>query len=83
MLLEMFKTFQIAKNELVPCKICALPSPHNMRYRILVCNSKPCKDVEPRARCRWRCKTLICQVMNLGRIAELKSHLSMLPESLG
>ncbi|RLN73692.1 hypothetical protein BBJ28_00022441 [Nothophytophthora sp. Chile5] len=69
-LLDTFKSFKIAKSDLAPCNICASPTPHNMRRRVLICKSMACAEATPYARCSRRGRTLSCLLLNLVSISE-------------
>ncbi|KAF1789589.1 hypothetical protein GQ600_474 [Phytophthora cactorum] len=59
-IIQYLKAFKIAKSQAIFCTLCALPTPHSMRYKILKCRCTQCKQAAPYVTCPWRAKMLIC-----------------------
>ncbi|ETO75360.1 hypothetical protein F444_09019 [Phytophthora nicotianae P1976] len=76
LLLLRMKAYKAIKSQLMPCAVCALASPHSMRYKTLSCVCKQCKAVSPFIKCPWRAKVLVCQEANTVTIRELGKHFS-------
>ncbi|RLN59941.1 hypothetical protein BBJ29_006378 [Phytophthora kernoviae] len=74
LLMEYMKVFIIVKSQLIPCIVCVLAGPHNMRYQLLKCSSETCKAATPCDACPWLGKVLTCQELNRVPIVEISTH---------
>ncbi|KAG3114212.1 hypothetical protein PI124_g1684 [Phytophthora idaei] len=61
LLLQGMKTCKTVKSQLMSCTLCSSSAPHSMRYKVLSCACKYCKDAVPYMTCPWRLKILVCQ----------------------
>ncbi|EGZ25553.1 hypothetical protein PHYSODRAFT_483279 [Phytophthora sojae] len=55
-LVQCMKAFRVSKSQTIPCMLCALPTPHLMRYKLLSCRCTQCKQAAPYATCPWKGK---------------------------
>ncbi|EGZ22581.1 hypothetical protein PHYSODRAFT_371190, partial [Phytophthora sojae] len=75
-LLETIKPSKVTKSELVPCTVCTVAEPHNMRYRLRRCSCRSCTEEAPYAKCPWRAKTLHCEKVDHVDIYETSKHVT-------
>ncbi|KAG3107284.1 hypothetical protein PI125_g12886 [Phytophthora idaei] len=61
LLLQGMKTCKTVKSQLMSCTLCSSSAPHSMRYKVLSCACKYCKDAVPYMTYPWRLKILVCQ----------------------
>ncbi|POM58929.1 Hypothetical protein PHPALM_36358 [Phytophthora palmivora] len=73
--LSNMKSFEITKSNAMDCTACSDVAPHQMRYRLLACNSAACDSGAVFA-CPWRGKTLTCQKSEEVSIYEFDEHAS-------
>ncbi|EGZ16163.1 hypothetical protein PHYSODRAFT_510105, partial [Phytophthora sojae] len=66
----------VTKSELVPCTVCTVAEPHNMRYRLRRCSCRSCTEEAPYAKCPWRAKTLHCEKVDHVDIYETSKHVT-------
>ncbi|KUF85688.1 hypothetical protein AM588_10000984 [Phytophthora nicotianae] len=78
MLLDSLKAYTVSMSGLSPCSLCAEPTPHNMRTRILLCKCTACKAVAPYARCPWKGRVQLCILSNVVNVSESNKHVSPL-----
>ncbi|KAK1940906.1 hypothetical protein P3T76_007612 [Phytophthora citrophthora] len=69
------KSFEVTKSNPMACTACSDVDPHQMRYRLLACNSEACYSAAVFA-CPWRGKTLTCLKSEEVSIYEFGEHAS-------
>jgi hypothetical protein len=75
-LIQCMKAFKIAKSQAIFCTMCAVPTPHLMRYKLLSCRCAQCKQAASYASCPWRGKILVCEGRKVVSLFEWGAHMS-------
>ncbi|KAJ8578762.1 hypothetical protein ON010_g438 [Phytophthora cinnamomi] len=64
--LDARRSARVTKTDTSACSICSDPTMHTMKYQLLQCKSRACKDASNQPSCGWWGKVLTCSLTRTG-----------------